>query len=126
MIPGAPQTCAAAFGLKAPGGRSKKDITDVEGSPMTSAARSIGRGPIAAFALICAMMALGGCSKVGALTEALRHPAKPFTATTPPPAPDFDKPDAWMAYPGRNGMERSTPSGVTAVAEASAPADLFF
>jgi hypothetical protein len=31
-----------------------------------------------------------------------------------------------MAFPGRNGLERSTPLGSSAIDEASAPADVFF
>jgi hypothetical protein len=71
-------------------------------------------------------VALGGCGVVGALTESLRHPPKPFAATPAPPAPDYGQARAWMAFPGRDGPERSTPPGLTAVDEAKAPADLFF
>ena len=44
----------------------------------------------------------------------------------PPPAPDYDQPAAWLAFPGTDGLERSTPPGLTAVNEADAPADVFF
>jgi hypothetical protein len=76
--------------------------------------------------VVCALAAVGACSQVASLTESLRHPSKPFDAKTAPPAPDYAKADAWLAFPGRNGLERSTPPGVVAVDEAAAPADVFF
>ena len=54
------------------------------------------------------------------------HPKATFAATTPPPAPDYDQASAWFAFPGRDGPERSTPPGLQPVAEAAAPADVFF
>jgi hypothetical protein len=69
---------------------------------------------------------LTGCDMFSGLTETLRHPAKPFSETTAPPAPDYAKSSAWMAFPGRNGLERSVPADFTAVDETSAPADVFF
>ncbi len=77
-------------------------------------------------ALFAALVSLTGCSLVKSLAESLRKPAAPFSAATAPPAPDYDKADAWIAYPGRNGLERSAPPGVVAVTEAQAPADVFF
>ncbi|PXA86880.1 hypothetical protein DMC47_33460 [Nostoc sp. 3335mG] len=53
-------------------------------------------------------------------------PPKPFALTAPPPAPDYAQPAAWLAFPGRNGQERSAPPGMTPVDEAKAPADVFF
>ena len=44
----------------------------------------------------------------------------------PPVAPDYQSDDAWLAFPGRNGLERSTPRGHKAVDERSASADVFF
>ncbi|WEK42486.1 MAG: DUF3089 domain-containing protein [Candidatus Sphingomonas colombiensis] len=56
----------------------------------------------------------------------LRGPASPFDARQVPPAPDYAQAKAWLAFPGRNGLERSTPPGVAPVAEDHAPADVFF
>jgi len=53
-------------------------------------------------------------------------PPRPFEQTTAPPAPDYDQPASWLAYPGRNGLERSTPPGDRAVDESRAIADVFF
>lgn len=72
------------------------------------------------------LLMLGGCGPLAGIAEALKHPAKPFEQTATPPAPQYDRPDAWLAYPGRNGIERSTSAGVHAVDEATAPADVFF
>jgi len=79
-----------------------------------------------AVVLFCALAALSGCGVISSLRESIRHPPKPFETTTAPTAPDYSRPDAWMAFPGRNGLGRSTPPGMTAIDEASAPADLFF
>ena len=75
-----------------------------------------------ALAALACCVALGGCG----LVESFRHPAKPFAATPAPPPPDYGQSRAWMAFPGRDGPERSTPPGLQAVDEASAPADVFF
>ena len=72
--------------------------------------------------LVFLFWAIGGFS----LIASLRGPSTPFTAMKPPPAPDYARGDAWLAFPGRNGLERSTPPGLTPVSEAEAPADLFF
>lgn len=53
-------------------------------------------------------------------------PPVPFEQVTPPPAPDYAKAGAWLAWPGRNGLERSTPPGMKPVDEATAPVDVFF
>jgi hypothetical protein len=58
--------------------------------------------------------------------ESLRHPPRPFEATPAPAAPDYAQGRAWMAFPGRDGPERSVPPGFEAVDEAGAPADVFF
>lgn len=56
----------------------------------------------------------------------MRGPASPFAETDAPPTPDFALSKAWLAFPGRGGLERSTAPGTSAVAEAGAPADVFF
>jgi len=76
--------------------------------------------------LAAALIGLTGCGLVKSLAESLRRPAAPFDARTAPPAPDYARADAWLAFPGRGGLERSTPPGVTPIAEAEAPADVFF
>lgn len=43
-----------------------------------------------------------------------------------PVAPDYRSGDAWLAFPGRDGIERSTPPGFAAVDEKRASADVFF
>lgn len=43
-----------------------------------------------------------------------------------PVAPDYRSGDAWLAFPGRDGIERSTPPGFDAVDEKRAAADVFF
>jgi hypothetical protein len=77
-----------------------------------------------------ALISLTGCGIVKSLAESLKHPARPFDVKIAPPAPDYAKADAWMAFPGRGGprggMERSTTPGVTPIVEADAPADVFF
>lgn len=50
----------------------------------------------------------------------------PFDALTAPAAPDYARAETWLAFPGRGGLERSTPLGLTPVVEAEAPADVFF
>jgi len=76
----------------------------------------------AAVVLMALSVTIGGCS-VG---ELLRRPSAPFDLAQTPPAPDYNRPEAWLAFPGRNGLERSTPPGLTPVDEADAPADVFF
>ena len=72
--------------------------------------------------LLAAFTALGGWS----LLSSTRKPATPYDARRLPPAPDYANSNAWLAFPGRTGLERSTPPGVTPVDEANAPADVFF
>lgn len=43
-----------------------------------------------------------------------------------PPAPDYRSADTWLALPGRDGIERSTPPGIAPIDEKRAPADVFF
>ena len=76
----------------------------------------------AAVVLMALSVTIAGCS-VG---ELLRRPSAPFDLAQTPPAPDYNRPEAWLAFPGRNGLERSTPPGLTPVDEADAPADVFF
>jgi hypothetical protein len=54
------------------------------------------------------------------------HPPLSFDKTAPPPAPDYARTQDWLAFPGRNGFERSAPFGDTPIAEADAVADVFF
>ena len=72
------------------------------------------------------LLILGGCGPVKTVLETFRHPPQPFEQTAAPPAPQYAGPDAWLAFPGRNGLERSVPAGLTAIDETSAPADVFF
>ena len=72
------------------------------------------------------LLMVSACGSMKGVAEAMRHPDKPFDQTTAPPAPDYSQPVAWLAFPGRNGIERSTPPGVLPVDEAAAPADVFF
>lgn len=50
----------------------------------------------------------------------------PFDAAKPPPPPDYRISQTWLALPGRAGLERSTPIGLTAIPESEAVADVFF
>ena len=72
--------------------------------------------------LFIVFTAFGGWGVVATL----RGPSKPYDARALPPAPDYAKHRAWLAFPGRNGLERSTPPGFTPVDERTAPADVFF
>ncbi|MBX8827435.1 DUF3089 domain-containing protein [Ochrobactrum sp. SFR4] len=68
--------------------------------------------------LITIALLLSSCASI--------RPIRPFTQMDPPPAPDYAQPNAWLALPNRNGIERSTPPGLTAVDEMTALADVFF
>jgi hypothetical protein len=72
--------------------------------------------------VLIAFTAVGGWG----VLAGLRGPSKPYDPRTLPPAPDYARARAWLALPGRNGLERSTPPGITAVDERAAPADVFF
>jgi hypothetical protein len=60
------------------------------------------------------------------LFHMFRQPFAAFDLRSVPPAPDYSQQSAWLAFPGRNGRERSTPPGFVAINEAQAPADVFF
>lgn len=54
-------------------------------------------------------------------------PGAPFAAVTPPPAPDYDTPEAWAALPGRDDTADLSPPGMApAVADEAAAVDVFF
>ena len=88
------------------------------------------RSPAKTLALAAAAclgaVSLSGCGVIAEVVESMKHPPKPFDQTPIPPAPDYAQGKAWLAFPGRNGIERSTPPGYAAVDEATAPADVFF
>ena len=75
------------------------------------------RPPVIVAVLLGSAIALAACG--GA-------PSRPFDARVVPPAPDYTQAAAWLALPGHDGLERSTPAGFTPVSEADAPADVFF
>jgi len=52
--------------------------------------------------------------------------AASFEVADVPPAPGYSQTAAWLAFPGRDGLERSVPEGLTPVVEAEAAADVFF
>lgn len=81
-----------------------------------------------ALAGCCAAVLLGvlGYGPAATVIATFGSPSRPFDAAHVPPAPDYARADAWLAFPGRGGLERSTPPGVVAVDEARAPADVFF
>jgi len=83
-----------------------------------------GLGAAIVVVLIAAILAYGFFGL--GLVEMFRQPQQPFDARAAPPAPDYSRPDAWLAFPGRDGRERSTPPGFAAVDESKAPADVFF
>ncbi|HEY1629819.1 MAG TPA: DUF3089 domain-containing protein [Rhizomicrobium sp.] len=84
--------------------------------------RAVRWGCFTILSLAVAFLTLAGYA-IYALTK---HPSAPFDPKSAPPAPDYSQPQAWLAFPGRNGLERSTPPGMTAIDEAQAPADVFF
>ena len=73
--------------------------------------------------LVIGFWAIGG---FGVIADLRSKPATPFEAAKTPPAPDYAQSAAWLAFPGRNGLERSTAPGVTPIDEVTAPADVFF
>jgi len=91
----------------------------------TSSRRPL-RRTIFAVAAVSSLLVLTGCGVVGSLAESFRHPARPFGQTSAPPAPDYAQPQAWMAFPGQGGLERSAPPGTAPIDERAAPADVFF
>jgi hypothetical protein len=69
-----------------------------------------------------ALLLLGAaCALVGCAA-----PSTSFDHAETPPAPDYDRSQAWLALPGRNGLERAAPAGLSPIPEADAPADVFF
>ncbi len=78
------------------------------------------------FVLVLLSLALSRCAAAQGLIESMKSPDRPFAETAPPPAPDYAQAAAWLALPGRDGIERSTPPGFTAIDEAAASADVFF
>jgi len=84
----------------------------------------VGLGAMIVAVLIAAVFAYGFFGL--GLIEMFRQPTQPFDARTAPPAPDYSEPQAWLAFPGRDGRERSAPPGFAAIDESKAPADVFF
>ncbi len=72
--------------------------------------------------LLAAFTAIGGWG----MLAGRRGPSTAFDARRAPPAPDYARSAAWLAFPGGNGRERSAAPGMPAIDEASAPADVFF
>lgn len=72
------------------------------------------------------LLGMVGVGPVATVIATFGSPSRPFDAAHVPLAPDYARADAWLAFPGRGGLERSTPPGVTAIDEAKAPADVFF
>lgn len=80
------------------------------------------RTGIALVILVGLFWAIGGFTTIANL----RGPSVAFAEMKAPPVPDYARGRAWLAFPGRNGLERSTAPGVTPVSETDAPADVFF
>jgi len=61
------------------------------------------------------------------LTALYLDPGEPFEAFTPPPAPDYETPEAWAALPGRDDTADLSPAGMPpAVSDDAARIDVFF
>lgn len=97
---------------------------------MTAAARPrrrwLRRLLIGGALLVAVLLALFTAAGGWGLLSAMKKPDAPFDPREAPPAPDYARAGAWLAFPGRNGPERSTPPGFIPVDEARAPADVFF
>ncbi|MDE1179073.1 DUF3089 domain-containing protein [Paraburkholderia sp.] len=61
---------------------------------------------------------LGSCS--------LMSNAQSFDPSNVPPLPDYSRPDAWLAFPGRPGLEHAAPTGEAPVNDHLARVDVFF
>jgi len=85
--------------------------------------RWIRRGGIAL--LVVLLVLVGGFTAIGGW-GLIQKPAAPFDPRQVPSAPDYARGRAWLALPGRDGLERSTPPGFNAIDERAAPADVFF
>jgi len=72
------------------------------------------------------LLGIAGMGPVATIIAIFGSPSQPFDAAHVPPAPDYARADAWLAFPGRGGLDRSTPPGIAAIDEATAPADVFF
>lgn len=93
----------------------------------TTRTRRILLGAAVALTLILAMFFVcGGGMVLRWLVDSMEHPPAPFARTMPPPAPDYAQSKAWLAFPGRDGLERSVPQGMTPVSEVAARADVFY
>ncbi|SNS79158.1 MULTISPECIES: DUF3089 domain-containing protein [unclassified Azospirillum] len=85
--------------------------------------RSFGRYAFRLAAILGLVGLTAACSRP---PLSFREPPAPFEETAAPAAPDYSAREAWLAFPWRNGLERSVPAGDEAVDEATAPADVFF
>ena len=56
----------------------------------------------------------------------LRPPSTPFDQMTPPPAPDYTKPEAWAVWPGRPSKADVIPTGIKGGAATNPDVDVFF
>ena len=68
------------------------------------------------------LLLLGGCS----VLSNLRGPATPFSPSETPPAPDYRLTNAWLAIPGRAGLELSSVPGIVPKQGKQLEADVFF
>ena len=79
---------------------------------------------------LVALIAIGGGTAYlfrGELIAYMVNPGEPFAAFTPPPAPDYETPDAWAALPGRDDTADLSPAGMPpAVSDDTARVDVFF
>jgi len=79
---------------------------------------------------LVALIAVGGVLAYlfrGELIAYMVNPGEPFAAFTPPPAPDYETPDAWAALPGRDDTADLSPPGMSPrVADDAARVDVFY
>jgi hypothetical protein len=77
------------------------------------------------FLLAC--LALIGLQAVApALAADFRPPSKPFSAMTPPPAPDYKDKQAWLVWPGVPSQADVVPEGIAGGRVANPDVDVFF